>query len=185
MAKLQSGGDRKKTETERVSDLKHLLIAGSVVGGILLTLVIAAVLRVDPEAAATAVVRPSASDAVPAKSDAPAGEAAPDEREALGGDELARRALDDQRRLATTADEWTLQFMVTCKEETAERILDGTRGDRKLYLLPVLVEDRPCFRVCWDRYPSRERATSGSGVPDTLIALNDNPVPRQIRGLVP
>jgi hypothetical protein len=155
MAKTQGGTSRKKTENERVSDLKHLLIAGSVVGGILLTLVIAAVLRVDPEEAAILPAPPSTPEPALASA-APLPGPGQDQADpvAVDGDQLALRALDDQRRLATTADEWTLQFMVTCKEETAREILGRTRGDRRLFLLPILLEDssRSCS-AAWAHRP--------------------------------
>jgi hypothetical protein len=183
MAKADSGKTRQKAVSRSPEDLRHLLTAGSLVAAVLGTLILGAILRIDRDD----------GDNMPAAapSTGGAGMALPTEIEPavepVGEVELARRANDDSRRLSTTANEWTLQFMVTCEQQTAQRILQGTGGDTRLHLLPVLVEDKdqPCFRICWGRYDSRERAVRNNAVPEVLLALNDHPIPREIRGMMP
>ncbi len=162
-------------------DLRHLLTAGSLVAAVLGTLILGAILRIDRDDEDGVAV-----DAVPltAGTEAPPRDVGPT-AQPVGEGDLRRRAMDDSRRLSTTADEWTLQFMVTCREQTAQRILQQTGGDRRLHLLPVIVEDQDCFRICWGRYDSRDRAVGNTAIPQVLLTLNASPIPREIRGMMP
>ncbi|MDB4324860.1 hypothetical protein N9971_00795 [bacterium] len=194
-------------------DWRHLLTVGTVVLGVLGTLLLGGRLQAEPSgtpprdlaAIAPASTPPNATDPAPL----------PTERPVAGSDRAVDRALSapsptelptqqqpkaqprpEPRRTErprTTPPthsqtrisdaEWTLQFLVTCESATTDRIDREFGGDSQLHLFPVLIEDRRCTRVCWGDFTTREDAVARIGVPSGLLALADSPIPRRISDL--
>jgi len=182
-------------------DWRHLLVAGGLLGGVLGTLVLAASLQVDGETSAhapaqqqTTAPEPGALPPATPRSivprtaatlpDGAAPEAAV-EPTATDDAGAPQAAPDDARRLLGTGDEWTLQFMVTCREDVARDFGAQLGGDPRLFLLPVIHDGRSCYRVCWGSYRTREQAVSQQALPGALAALNATPIPRRITDLAP
>ena len=184
MAKLtRNEPPRRSRELNLREDWKHLLAAAGMVGAVMGTLILGAVLRnpnqgrpeqgrIVTEAGPLSVR--GGTIPVPAT-----GTADPD------GDDIEDRAREDARRLAASGDEWTLQVMVTCVPETPERLLRKLRGDPRLYLLPVLYNDEACLRICWGSFSTREAAAARRGLPAALEAINHEPIPRPVRDVIP
>jgi hypothetical protein len=180
--------------TDAGPDWKHLLLAGSLVGAVLATLILGAVLQVDSDTvtaqreqdliARTTPAMPTPLQVEPPPREAPA---QPEPATPVPADPLTadRRGRDDLRRAAPAATEWTLKFMVSCLPETAEGVLREIGDDPALYLLPVRLDGRACFRICWGRLGSREAALAARGIPAPLAQLNAEPVPRRIADLLP
>lgn len=109
---------------------------------------------------------------------------AADAPEPGGAVPLADRVRADVRRLAAHPDAWTLQFLVTREEARAEEIVARLADGDALHVLPVRVQGEDCFRICWGRFATREAAL-GATAPPELVALNADPIPRAVSGLVP
>jgi septal ring-binding cell division protein DamX len=187
------------TDKRTVRDGRSLLPASLLLLAVFGTLVLGAVLRIAPEPPdAAPPLDPPPADAAripPDFEELPADfEELPAEFEERAAIEpapaadlarLALRARDDARRLSAPGEAWTLQFMVTRRAETAERLLRELGHDPELHLLPVRLDDEPCFRICWGSFASRESAATASTIPPALIALNREPIPRPIADLIP
>jgi len=52
----------------------------------------------------------------------------------------------------------TLQLMIACEEETLQTARARAGASGPLFLLPVKVKDRGCYRACWGVYPGQEAA---------------------------
>jgi len=208
MAKARSSSSAKsKAWAATLEDLKHLVLVGGIVGAVLATLILGAVLRVDAreedrvELSAADVAEPGwgtptaepPAGSLPQDSPEPTAPAQLTEQpaetprptvESPSPDAVARRAMDDSRRLASAGGSWTLQFMVTCKAESARGILSSLAGDERLYLLPLMHDGQPCFRICWDSFDDRDAAVSVRGLPAALLELNADPIPRLTSDLI-
>jgi septal ring-binding cell division protein DamX len=111
---------------------------------------------VEPTAAATPRVTPTplprASPRPPAAtSDAGDGRAL-----------LRRGALPEAARafagsLAASRSAYSLQILTACAPETVQKAVNAAGGD-ELFILPVVLNGRACFRVCWGVYDSRKGA---------------------------
>jgi hypothetical protein len=81
---------------------------------------------------------------------------------------LATRAATDLSRLSASDNAWTAQLLVACRAETVERIIAGSKGASKLYVLPAEVKGDACFRVCWGTYRSQKDAAAAADLPKGL-----------------
>ena len=177
-----------KHETSFWLDAKHLLIAGGLAGAVLGTLILGAVLRVEPNDSGLTVIERVDSAAVDPTVESPPPAAdvqTPAAPRPSAGDRPAARAIKDAGRLSRAADRWTLQFMVTCTPQTAADVLERLAADSEMYMLPLMLNDQPCLRICWGNFASRDRAVAANGIPPALTALNADPIPRPIVGLLP
>ena len=74
-------------------------------------------------------------------------------------------------------DEFTLQVLVACETPTLARMARAVPAD-ELFLLPVQISGRTCYRVGWGTYPSRDAALGAvDHVPAYFTATGDRPVP--------
>jgi len=75
---------------------------------------------------------------------------------------------------------YTLQVMIACEAETIRKARAGTRPDEGLFVLPVSVRGRGCYRVLWGVFESRDAASnatlpayfSASGVTPAVVAID-------------
>ncbi len=74
--------------------------------------------------------------------------------------ELARRAQSDLDRLSSSRQAWTLKLATVCDPANAQRWLDQVGDESKLFFVPILIDDRACFRLSWGRFDSRDRAAA-------------------------
>jgi hypothetical protein len=163
-------------------------------GGILVVVLLAAVMRTDPPvpqllAATDAPVVDTQTDplveapanvdtAVPPPSTDDPAEPLPPESVL---DRMARRAGADVERLAASAEGWTAQVGVFCDALRVESIVAEFGEQPALLVLPSYHDDRPCFRVCWNRYRARDSAARATDLPDGLRALlSGDPYPRPV-----
>ncbi len=60
---------------------------------------------------------------------------------------------------------FSLQLLVACAPENVEKALSAVPAD-ELYILPVIVKGRACYRLCWGVYDGRPAAEAAlSSVP--------------------
>ncbi|HET8945655.1 MAG TPA: DUF4388 domain-containing protein, partial [Candidatus Polarisedimenticolia bacterium] len=75
---------------------------------------------------------------------------------------------------------YTLQMMIACEGETVRKARAGTRPDDGLFVLPVSVRGRGCYRVLWGVFDSHDAATkatvpgyfSASGITPAVVAID-------------
>ena len=95
---------------------------------------------------------------------------------------LGRRAMADVDRLESSGGEWTSQVGVYCDPQRVSRLVARLEDPSDLYVLPVLLDDRPCFRVCWGHYADHGRAKQARDLP---AALRENGTfPQRISSVV-
>jgi len=178
MSAKQSRTDR-RDETgreERAGILSFVML----VGGILVVVLLAAVMRTDPPTPQLLAAREA--PVVDAVAELPADVAEPvvprstdDPTEALPPesvlDRMARRAGIDVERLAASPEGWTAQVGVFCDPERVESIIAEYGEQPALLVLPSYHDDRPCFRVCWNRYRARDTAARAADLPAGLREL--------------
>jgi len=171
----------------KLQDAKHLLTAGALLGAVLGTLALGAALQqpgVEPSST------PSAQEPAPAEFPPPV------PRQPLPGDNASPPPLpaptehpapaeSGTERHPTSAEGWTLQFMVACNTESVSEIEQQLGDDPRLYLLPLVHQSQPCHRICWGQYRSRELALAESSLPAPLLQINREPIPRRIDDLIP
>jgi septal ring-binding cell division protein DamX len=97
---------------------------------------------------------------------------------------LDARAAADRGRLERTGAAFTVQLMVACDAENARRNLEQAGEASRLYLLPVALEGRHCYRLCWGAYASRESADRASDLPSSLRSRFDGGQVRQVAEVV-
>ena len=155
--------------------LPHLLPVGTLVGAVLGVLILGAVLQSEEPSTAAA---PRAVAAAEARS--------PDRTAAAGSEAssrihgLARRVEQDLERMAAPGDGWTAQLALLCDPSRVQQILDRFGSQRPLHILPTFHNDDACFLVCWNRYPTSERAKKASDLPAALRSVQPKPLPKEI-----
>lgn len=102
-----------------------------------------------------------------------------------GANDVARRAERDVERIAGDASGYTLQLSVVCDPDNARSLAADVDGDPRLFLLPVMLDERACLRVCWGVYEDRGQAERATDLPDNLRDRIASPAPRPIAGLLP
>jgi len=118
-----------------------------------------------PAAALPTPVAPPPSPPKPAATPTPSAAAAPpgaDPRALLREGALAGAA----RGFATSlgpgpADRFSVQAIVACAPETVQKAAANVAGE-ELFILPVELEGRECYRVCWGVFGTREEAEAAA-----------------------
>lgn len=107
-----------------------------------------------PVAKAPAPNAATAATAIPA----PAG----DPRALLAGGSLPEAARSFAASLAPAArSRFSLQLLTACSPETVQKAV-GAAASAELFILPVALQGRSCYRVCWGLYDSRQAAEAGA-----------------------
>jgi septal ring-binding cell division protein DamX len=170
------------------NDWKQLVSAGALVVAVVATLIIGWALQGEPaEDDDAAVVELAAPDHMPDSSGAADIEldpeptaapppAPPEQEPAPEPQTLRSRSARDHDRLSAAADEWTLQFITACDEGNVRAKLDELHGHDDFYLVPVTLDGRSCYRLCWGRFETRERALAARNIPSSLAAITDKPL---------
>ena len=58
-----------------------------------------------------------------------------------------------------------MQTLVACAPETVQKAVDNVTG-AELFILPVDLKGRACYRVCWGVYETRDAAEAAArGLP--------------------
>ncbi len=121
--------------------------------------------RVGPSAAAPAATVPAATPtatAGPANPPVGATAATGDARALLGQGSLPDAARAFASSLTPGArSRFSLQLLTACAPETVQKAVGAARGP-ELFILPVSLQGRSCYRVCWGLYESRQAAEAGS-----------------------
>ena len=162
---------------------KALLTAGGLVLAVMGTLILGATLHSEP----TDNGLPPRRD-LPSRplTDLPTPETAPTAAPSISeAPEAVQDRASKARRLRSSGYEWTLQFMVTCREDSAQTLLASLDYDARLHLIPYRHDDRPCYRVCWGSFATRDEALSLGQPPQPLLDVNREPIPRRVQDLFP
>ncbi len=96
---------------------------------------------------------------------------------------LTERARADAERLGASPGSWTLQLMMVCDAGTLEQSLSAARDDPDLYVVAAPDQGRGCFRVFWGRYADRNAARSAD-VPAGLLPPGEKPWPRPVSQVI-
>jgi septal ring-binding cell division protein DamX len=122
----------------------------------------AAPARPTPAPTALPSLRPPAPVPAQGATAAPAGRAAGgDARDLLGRGVLPEAARAFARTLAPGArTRFSLQLLTACAPETVQKAV-GATGGTELFILPVTLQGRNCYRVCWGVYDTRQTAEAG------------------------
>jgi hypothetical protein len=175
---------------KKPEDWTNLLSFGGLAGAILGVLLLGAALSADP---------PSPRAGSP-KSTAPIAERIPDQdpppltaeprhapRPALPAPRtsgLAERAAADLGRMATEPEGWTAQLAVMCDAKRVAGLTERFGEHEAFFLLPVLHGDEACFRICWNRYRTREAAAKAADLPRAMREIEPRPLPKAIAEVV-
>ncbi len=181
-------GDTSATPPDRPPAVDAIFLGG----GILLILVLALSLQAGPEptlarnrraaGAISVELAPNpAAYTVELLESAPAPDETPRD-ETL--ETLAQRARTDTGRLRATADPWILQIAAVCDPANAEKALVAAGADHRLHLLPALIGDDPCFRICWGPYRTAEDAARADDLSPSVRVLGQ-PQARRVTELLP
>jgi septal ring-binding cell division protein DamX len=102
---------------------------------------------------------------------------------AEGVSRLARKVMRDVERLQATGDPWTAQIGVYCDDQRVDQLARRFADEDRFYLLPVLLEERACFRICWGHFTDRDRASQVAG---SLPApfRGEKPIPRRVAAVL-
>jgi len=75
------------------------------------------------------------------------------------------------------AGRFSLQTMIACEAESVRKARAGTRPDTGLFVLPVAVRGRGCFRVMWGVFETREAAAEAarSDLPQYFVSSGVSP----------
>ena len=91
-------------------------------------------------------------------------------RALLDSGNLRQAARAFRNELASSSNSFTIAVGLYCDEQNAARTVQTARGANQLYLLPVQINGRACYRVLWGLFDTRESARAGiasvpSGIP--------------------
>jgi septal ring-binding cell division protein DamX len=103
---------------------------------------------------------------------------APSARPAASVSRLARRVMEDVDRLESSDDDWTAQIGVYCEDQRVTDLVQAHGKNPKLYVLPVLLDERACFRICWGHYGTHDGAAGSRDLPAEF--RGEKPLPRRI-----
>jgi hypothetical protein len=181
---------------QKQNDWKYLLSAGSIVLVVVGTLILGWALQADPaDPAGQIVIEGSMPDhqfpiPVPSEEVETEQEAGPPGARPLvaevapalvepapPSDNLYDRARQDLTRMRAAGDRWTLKFATLFTEESARQKLAFLSGHDQFYLVPATINGRPCHRLCWGLYPTKETALAARGIPPALTEITDQPQP--------
>ena len=72
---------------------------------------------------------------------------------------------------------FTLQIAIACQEESVKKAARRTRGSVDFFTVPISLQDRACYRLCWGAYSSQEEAQAAKGtVPAFFLDEGGKPV---------
>ena len=71
---------------------------------------------------------------------------------------------------ALPAGTLTLQMMIACEAETVHKARLATRSASELFIVPVTVKDRSCYRVLWGLHATRAEAEAALASPPPYFA---------------
>ena len=75
---------------------------------------------------------------------------------------------------------WTAQLGLFCDAGRVQEML-AQFGDREAFhILPSLYRDEACFRVCWGRYASADKARAARDLPAQLRGVAPTPLPKSV-----
>jgi septal ring-binding cell division protein DamX len=189
--------NREAREPKRgaLDERRRLIAAGSLSTAVVIVLVFGAVLRTDAPFAETTVplAEPaetgSLADATvspqpeaipsaepPATRPAVPSSASPSPRRPRPAGGLEERAAADRERLIDSGMGFTLQLMVSCDLDNARRNLESIGEPSRLYILPVELDGKACYRLCWGAYASRQSAERAEDLPAGFDAPRVQPV---------
>jgi septal ring-binding cell division protein DamX len=92
---------------------------------------------------------------------------------------LAEATDRSSSRWAGAPGNWTLQVLFACQEGTVQRAFTQVADDR-LGVLPASHEDRSCWRLVWDTYPSRSAAIGGTSDVPAYFRDAGKPTPQRV-----
>ena len=147
----------KDRKTKTTPDGRHLLVVGLPVGIVLAVLI---------EPADSPPARPERRQPTPSA------------RPADSVSRLARRVMEDVDRLESSGDAWTAQIGVYCDHQRVTDLVQAHGKNPKLYVLPVLLDERACFRVCWGHYGTHDGAAGSRDLPAEF--RGEKPIPRRV-----
>jgi septal ring-binding cell division protein DamX len=174
-----------------LDERRRLIAAGSLSAAVIFVLVFGAILRTDaPFAEMTVPVAepPSTMSATdgPVRGEREAtsspeprtrpSAATPARRRPQTSASLGERAAADLDRLVASGGSYTLQLMVSCDLANARRNLDLIGNTSRLYVLPVELDGKDCYRLCWGDYATRESAENAADLPASFDAPRVRPV---------
>jgi septal ring-binding cell division protein DamX len=189
---------RNRNDQRHGEDWPRLLKSAALLGAVLGVLLLGAALRTEPPRSGTVapplppvdadVAEPTphvrAAEPEPPRGVEPTpparGTAAPRVAE-TASDPLVDRAAGDLERFAQAEGAWTAQLHLLCDRERVEGLLERFGHHSAFHVIPTLYEGRPCFRLCWNRYDTRDEARSASDMPAALRDVQPRPTAKSIR----
>jgi hypothetical protein len=179
------GKTSKRSASASSAERRRLWMAAGLLGAVLALLLTGAVLEIDPAehppalgSAGVGGTGAAGREGAPIRSAAEgAHPGSPDGPTLLA--RLGRRALDDARRLGADPGQFTLQLAVACQADTVDALVERVRDESDLYVLPMTLDGRSCFRVCWGSFDTSERARR-QVLPPGLATVVERPLVREI-----
>ena len=100
-------------------------------------------------------------------------------RRLLAGGDISGAADAFLRELRSSGrNKFTVAVGLYCNEDNVGRVVSNARGSEQLYVLPTTIQGRPCFRVVWGTFDTRQAAEQGMGsVPNDIRAGDAAAVP--------
>ncbi|HET6373320.1 MAG TPA: hypothetical protein VFG76_08435, partial [Candidatus Polarisedimenticolia bacterium] len=89
------------------------------------------------------------------------------------------------RVAATRSNDYTIQLLMACREETLRRTVDNAGGAPDLFILAASHAGKDCYRVFWGSYQTKTRATEAlrRDLPRSLRQDRDPPKVRRLGDL--
>jgi septal ring-binding cell division protein DamX len=114
-----------------------------------------------PVATPTPAGRPT--PAPEARPSASGGATIADARAQLARGALAEAAGTFSKALRpAAASRFTVQVLTACSPETVQKAIAATASAQELFVLPVNVQGRSCYRICWGLYDTRPAAETAA-----------------------
>jgi septal ring-binding cell division protein DamX len=101
------------------------------------------------------------------------------------GDIARAAALWSRDPVRAHPDRYTLQLLIACEPSTLVKIRDGAGTSSSLFLSPVQVRGRGCYRVCWGVHQSRDAAEAARSTVPASLRSSDKPLPVVLSKLAP
>jgi septal ring-binding cell division protein DamX len=102
------------------------------------------------------------------------------------GDFSGAARLWRQQWIGARQGSFTLQVLMACEPGTLRRMRDQAPTSERLFLSPVQVNGRSCYKVLWGTYPGRAEAEAAvPSVPAFFTSGGDRPWPVPLSTLEP
>jgi hypothetical protein len=110
-----------------------------------------------------------------------------DARQRLEAGEYAAAAKSWSRALAARADAgFTVQIAIVCQGDTLRKAANRTLGSTEFFVLPFMLGNRACYRMCWGDFDDLASAQAGSAsVPRFFIEEGGQPIVISFRKALP